>query len=339
MSFTLTAIILGFLFGAVIQYANLNKYNVISGMSTLEDFTVAKMMALAMGVGIILINLEISMGMASYHVKPFIVGGIIIGGLLFGIGMAILGYCPGTLPISLGQGSLDAFFGIIGGFLGGAAYTILYPYMDIFMGANLGKLSLHSLVGSGTTFYILIFLIGIGIIIVPFLLQRIDKVKTKQWIVAGVLLAVLNAIMFSDTIFGKAFGASTCYPYTANTLLGLSAETYPYQAKVTGSGSWQIYFLLGALLSGFVISMIKKEFKVTLIHSRWKEYKGKSKGKRILWATIGGFILLFGARMASGCTSGHIISGGMQLAISSLVFSVFVFVGFLITGKFFYRKK
>jgi uncharacterized membrane protein YedE/YeeE len=48
--------------------------------------------------------------------------------------------------------------------------------------------------------------------------------------------------------------------------------------------------------------------------------------------------LLFGARMAGGCTSGHIISGGMQLAVSSLVFGLFVFIAFIITGKLFYKK-
>jgi hypothetical protein len=43
--------------------------------------------------------------------------------------------------------------------------------------------------------------------------------------------------------------------------------------------------------------------------------------------------------MAGGCTSGHILSGGMQLSVSSLVFAVFVFAGLLLTGKYFYRLK
>jgi len=49
--------------------------------------------------------------------------------------------------------------------------------------------------------------------------------------------------------------------------------------------------------------------------------------------------LIFGARMAGGCTSGHVLSGGMQLAVSSLVFAAFVFGGLLLTGKYFYRHK
>jgi uncharacterized membrane protein YedE/YeeE len=104
----LQILIFGFLFGALLNYARLNRYNVISGMATLENLTVAKAIAIAIGIGVILLNIEISLGFASWHVKPFIVGGIVLGGLIFGAGMAILGYCPGTLAVSLGEGSLDA---------------------------------------------------------------------------------------------------------------------------------------------------------------------------------------------------------------------------------------
>ena len=70
--------------------------------------------------------------------------------------------------------------------------------------------------------------------------------------------------------------------------------------------------------------MIKKEFQFKLIYSNWERFKGNSKLKRIIWAFIGGFILIFGARMAGGCTSGHILSGGMQLAISRFGFLLFL---------------
>ncbi|MGC9354689.1 MAG: YeeE/YedE thiosulfate transporter family protein, partial [Mariniphaga sp.] len=92
----ITTLILGFLFGATLQYAKLNEYNTISGMATLNNLAVAKAIAVAIGVGAILINVEIGLGLAGYHAKPFIFGGIALGGLIFGIGMAILGYCPGT---------------------------------------------------------------------------------------------------------------------------------------------------------------------------------------------------------------------------------------------------
>ncbi len=67
--------------------------------------------------------------------------------------------------------------------------------------------------------------------------------------------------------------------------------------------------------------------------------RGHNKVSRLLWAFVGGFVLIFGARMAGGCTSGHILSGGLQFAISSFVFMVFVSIGLVITGWLFYPRK
>ena len=65
-------LIYGFLFGAILQSAKLNRYNTISGMATLENYKVAEVIALAIGVGIIMLNIEIGLGFASYHTKPLI---------------------------------------------------------------------------------------------------------------------------------------------------------------------------------------------------------------------------------------------------------------------------
>jgi hypothetical protein len=329
-------IVFGFLFGAALQYASLNKYNVISGMATLENLTVAKAIAMAIGVGIILLNVEIGFGLASYHVKPVLVGGIVFGGLIFGIGMAILGYCPGTLAISLGEGSLDALTGIIGALAGGLVYTIFLPSIQPVLGPNWGSISLNSAVGGNTIiFYLLVFVIGAAFIGAAFGVHRLERSTNKKWIVAGIALAVLNAIFFLTATFDKPIGASTTYPYLADLLTGTTGNAY--FEKIKGGGYFQLLFLGGAFLSGLVLSLLRKDFKLVLIHENWKRYKGTSAAKRIIWAFVGGFIMLFGARMAGGCTSGHVISGGMQLAVSSLVFAVFVFIGLLATGKVFYK--
>lgn len=329
-------LIFGILFGAILQYANLNKYNVISGLATLDNFAVAKAIALAIGVGAILLSVEIGLGFASFHVKPFIVGGIVIGGLLFGTGMAILGYCPGTLAISLGQGSMDAFIGIIGGLLGGLVYTLLLPSINGILGPDLGSISLNSLVGTGFLYYSLVFIIGIVLILSSFLLNKKDKIKDYKWLNSGIALAILNLIVFLTSIFNRPIGASTSYPYLSDLLTGVTDNDY--FTKIQKPGHWELIFLEGAFLAGLIYSLIKKEFKFTLIYSNWEKHKGTSAIKRIIWSFIGGFILIIGARMAGGCTSGHILSGGMQFAVSSLVFAVFVFVGLIITGKFFYKK-
>ena len=327
---------LGFIFGAILRYASLNKYNVIAGLSTLENFSVAKAIAVAIGIGTILISIEVGFGFATYHIKPFMTGGIIIGGLLFGMGMAILGYCPGTLAISVGEGSLDALIGVFGGLVGGLVYTLILPFIGNLLGPDFGKISLNSLMETNYIYYIIVFIIGSSFILISFWLHKKDAIKGFEWLYSGIALAILNAIVFLTSVSNRPIGASTFYPYFADLLTGFTDNDY--FIKIEKSGSWQLIFLIGAFIAGLTFSLLKKEFKFKLIHSHWEKVKGTSKVKRVIWAFIGGFILIIGARMAGGCTSGHILSGGMQLSISSLVFTVFVFTGLLLTGKIFYTK-
>lgn len=333
---TYIILLFGFLFGAILQSARLNKYNTISGMARLEDFTVAKAIAVAVGVGAILLSIEIGLGFATFHIKPFLLVGIGIGGLIFGVGMAILGYCPGTLPVSLGEGSMDALVGIIGGICGGIVYTLIQPSIQGMLGPDLGKLSLESAMGGGSFYYILVFIFGSLLVGIAFLLNKIERTKNYNWLYAGIGLAVLDCIVFLTSMFDRPIGASTTYPFVGDTLTGLTINNY--FTAIEKPGKWELIFLAGAMLSGLVISLLRKDFKIKLIHSGWSKTEGTSRSKRIIWAFVGGFIMLIGARMAGGCTSGHVISGGMQMAVSSLLFGAFVFAGLLVTGKYFYQK-
>jgi uncharacterized protein len=331
-------LVLGFLFGAILQYAKLNRYNVISGMATLENYAVAKAIAVAIGVGAVIIAIEIGLGFATYHIKPFLLGGIAIGGIVFGTGMAILGYCPGTLPVSLGEGSVDALIGITGGLAGGFVYTVVSPSVQSILGPDLGSISLYTLIGQHRfIFYLVDIIIGVSFVWTAFWLNKKEKAPDLRWLYSGIGLAVLNAAVFLKVLSNRIIGASTAYPLVADLITGTTSNNY--FSKIQQPGQWEVLFLTGAFISGIVISLFRKEFKITLIHSNWEKYKGNSVAKRIIWSFIGGFILIFGARMAGGCTSGHILSGGMQLSLSSLVFAIFVFVGLLITGKYFYKYK
>ena len=332
----ITIFILGFLFGAILQYAKLNKYNTISGLAILKNLAVAKAILITIGVGAILLSIEIGLGFASYHIKPLIFGGITLGGLIFGTGMAILGYCPGTLPVSLGEGSLDALVGIIGGLVAGLVYTIFLPSIHGILGPDFGNISLKTIMGENTIlFFILVFVIGAIFIGFSFWLHKIEKTNDLKWFYSGIALAILNSIVFLTTVTNRLIGASTTFPYLSDLITGNTGNDY--FAKIKGPGQWELIFLIGAFFSGLVLSVIRKDFKLVLIHQNWKKYKGESKYKRIIWSFIGGFLIIIGSRMAGGCTSGHIVSGGMQLAASSLLFAFFVFIGLLVTGKLFYK--
>ena len=333
---TLTILIFGFLFGAILQYSKLNRFNTISGMALLTDFTMAKAIVVAIGFGIIILNIEIGLGFASYHIKPLLLGGILTGGIIFGIGMAILGYCPGTLAISIGEGSLDALIGLIGAMAGGVVYTVLVPSIKWILVPDFGPIALKSVVtGSAPVFYLLVLISGGILIGIAFWLNKIEKTKDFKWLYSGIALAVLTSVIFLTSTTNRVLGASGFYPYLGDLITGTTDNEY--YKSIAISGHWEMIFLIGALLSGLILSLIRKDFRIILIHDNWKKYKGKSNLKRIVWSFVGGFLLIIGARLAGGCTSGHIISGGMQLALSSYLFGIFVFGSFLLTGKVFYK--
>jgi len=124
-------LLFGIIFGFLLQKGGVTHYNVIIGQLLLEDFTVIKIILTSVMVGTLGVHFLKSLGLAELHPKPGSLGGTVIGGLIFGIGFGILGYCPGTIAGAVGQGSLDALFGGMIGILTGAGiFATLYPRLD-----------------------------------------------------------------------------------------------------------------------------------------------------------------------------------------------------------------
>src|ERR1043166_4751838 len=115
-------LVLGFVFGIVfgflLQKGGVAKYEVLLGQFFLTDFTVMKIMLTAHTVGMVGIFSMRALGLVKLHVKPTRYASNIVGGLLFGVGMGLLGYCPGTGAAALGQGNYDAIAGL-GGLMAG----------------------------------------------------------------------------------------------------------------------------------------------------------------------------------------------------------------------------
>ncbi len=162
---TLWILLLGFLFGLILQRGRLNAFDTIGGFAMVEDLTIAKALLVALGIGSILLSLEIWLGLAAFHLKPFLLGGVVLGGLIFGAGMAILGYCPGTLAVSLGEGALDAMAGIVGGLFGGWIFTLVLPGIKPILGPNWGKLSIGNLLGGSPAVNFIASLVYGGVLI------------------------------------------------------------------------------------------------------------------------------------------------------------------------------
>jgi uncharacterized protein len=106
--------ILGLAFGFLLQKGGVGKFNILIGQLLLQDFTVAKIMLTAIVVGMVGIFALHHFAKVNLHIKPTRIGSNVIGGLFFGAGFALIGYCPGTAAAAIGQGSWDAVFGMAG---------------------------------------------------------------------------------------------------------------------------------------------------------------------------------------------------------------------------------
>jgi uncharacterized membrane protein YedE/YeeE len=100
--------------------------------------------------------------------------------------------------------------------------------------------------------------------------------------------------------------------------------------------SFEFFFVTGIPIGAFLAALATKRFTTRVVPRVWAHRFGSISGRRLVWSFIGGFILLFGARFGGGCTSGHMISGVSQLAVSSMIFSAALFVSAIVTTRWMY---
>jgi hypothetical protein len=119
---------IGIAYGFLLQKSGVTDYNVILGQLLLRNMTFAQLLVSAIIVAMPGIYLLVNFGYAQMHVKPGTLGSVMIGGLIFGIGFALLGYGPETAAGAAGTGALDALCGgIFGMIFGSGLFAALYP--------------------------------------------------------------------------------------------------------------------------------------------------------------------------------------------------------------------
>jgi uncharacterized membrane protein YedE/YeeE len=158
------------------------------------------------------------------------------------------------------------------------------------------------------------------------------------WWAGGLALA---GVLLAAVILVKPLGVSTQYVRAVGGACELASP---------GAGGANAYFKAEKIQFGYeemvVIGLLPGAFLAALLARRlrghpavpapWAARFGPSLGKRLLGAALGGFLLLFGARLAGGCTSGHILSGVSQMAWSSLVFAVAAFGSGVVAARLLY---
>jgi uncharacterized membrane protein YedE/YeeE len=162
MSTLLYGLITGILFGFLLQKGRVLRYDKQLGALRLLDMTIVKFMLSSILVGMVGIYFLKDLGLVKLSVKGTELGANILGGLIFGMGWAFLGYCPGTAVGAVGEGRWDALWGIAGMLVGAAVFAEVFPALKttVLTWGNLGKLTLPQLLGLNHWIVIVLFIIG-----------------------------------------------------------------------------------------------------------------------------------------------------------------------------------
>ncbi len=142
-------LVTGALFGLLLQKGRVLRFDKQVGAMLLKDMTIFKFMLSAILVGMVGILLLSQMDIIKISHKPMNVGAVLIGGGLFGIGWAIMGFCPGTSIGAIGEGRWHAVFAVIGMVVGAALYAELYPFFKstVLAWKDFGKIGLPETLG------------------------------------------------------------------------------------------------------------------------------------------------------------------------------------------------
>ena len=168
-----------------------------------------------------------------------------------------------------------------------------------------------------------------------------EWLKMAQWspYAVGIGIGVLSwlAFLLSD----KPIGCSTAFSRTSGMVerlfRGNRVTEKPYYKKFTPTVDWQWMLVIGILVGAFISAQLSGEFRATWIPQMWASSFGNGIGMRWIVALIGGVLIGLGARWAGGCTSGHGISGTLQLAVSSWLAVMGFFLGGIVTAMAIYR--
>lgn len=391
-------IFIGMIIGGLAEAWGISNPEILLRLGTWEDRLFVGCIAIAIGSGALALYGLSALGVAfHWGVKPDYVVGVALGGAIFGTGIAISGYVPGTVWMALGEGRRDAIYAVLGGLLGAATWTVIYQtafgnWLVTFM--NLGQIYFGGQVGTNLDAGFLIAVVWAAIMFtVAYTLPRYKGGKSCAYVnthkgyklseqetaryeeLAGVLLEgssmplgkenlpekVNHDWSVSSNLFGvvmlsvgviigltvvlemflhQIFGESTTYSWMV-AQLWLTPSAWRYSDVVVNTIGWEPFSDIGTLLGGFLASIFfTRRFQAfnNVIPPTWKARFGNSQIKRAAGAFTGAYLMLLGARMAGGCASGHILSGDLQMAVSSLEFFVFVMIFLLLVARLIYTR-
>ena len=151
----------------------------------------------------------------------------------------------------------------------------------------------------------------------------------------GIGIGILS--WFSFLISKNPIACSTTFAKASGMIeklfLGGKVSLKPYYQKIKLVVDWQWMLVVGIVIGSLISSLLSGDFHWQWVPSIWANAFGGDPVLRVIVSLVGGICLGFGARWADGCTSGHGISGALQLAVSSWISAICFFIGGILTAK------
>ena len=166
-----------------------------------------------------------------------------------------------------------------------------------------------------------------------------DRADAKgRWnpYVVGIGIGILSWIAFG--VLDEPLGISTALS-SASSVCALPVLGSDGVANNPLKWNGGLLFLIGTFFGSLLSVLVSRTFRLEKVPTTWSQRFGGSTAKRLVAAFLGGVIIMFGARMAGGCTSGHGISGSLQLALSSWTFFLTMFASGILTALVLFRKQ
>ena len=159
--------------------------------------------------------------------------------------------------------------------------------------------------------------------------------------VVGALIGILSWLAFLTV--DRPIGVSTALAKTSGMIAGTVAPDFvahnAYFVKYRPVVDWEWMLVAGIALGAFTSSRMSGDRPLKTVDRIWSRRFGSSRSRRFLGAFAGGVVLMFVARLAGGCTSGHGISGSLQLALSGWLFFGTVFASGIATASLLFGKE
>jgi uncharacterized membrane protein YedE/YeeE len=264
----------------------------------------------------------------------------ILGGFILGAGMAVSGSCPGTIWSQLGAGSVPSLVTLAGGLVAALVYGLSYekllkPLAGVWL---VETKSLNEMLHvSRTVLGLLMSAVLAGIVALlflpypaesPSLLQPFDAVMWNP-IIPGIIIGAMQLPLLLT--MGKNVGCSSSFVTVMSALsLPFGGGGIPYLKKFSEPSNWWQVLYVACAAVGSYIAYVTSEGPAK------QQYNVLDDGVEYYQAFLGGFLIVIGARIGNGCTSGHGISGFSHLALRSMLATAMMFVGGIVCTFIFF---